>query len=177
MIGARAGFSVSVGATRRIPPAVQCPTSRRAVPPEPGFAPPPAGARSALNRTAGSRVKPLDVMKTLFATGAAALVAGVFFATGCVVHERRVVYAPPPPGAVQPAEVVVTAPPPPPPTEVVIPSPGPAYVWVPGAWEWQGRWVWTGGHWILRPHPHAVWVGPRVVVRGRSHVWIRGYWR
>jgi len=63
--------------------------------------------------------------------------------------------------------VVVAEAPPAPPAETVIVAPGPGYVWIDGEWEWHGRWIWIGGHWVWPPHPHAVWVhgswyhGPR----------------
>ena len=89
-------------------------------------------------------------------------VAAALLLAGCV--ERRVVYvhdqapapmppptatvvAPPPDSAPQ-AEVAPEVPPPgevppPPQTEVVAIAPGPAYVWVGGAWIWHGGWVWA----------------------------------
>ena len=45
--------------------------------------------------------------------------------TGCIVREPVVVRTPPPP--------------PPPRAEVVVPQPGPAYVWIAGHWAWDGR--------------------------------------
>jgi outer membrane lipoprotein SlyB len=56
-----------------------------------------------------------------------------------------------------PAETVEQAPPPPQ-TDAVVVAPGPGYIWVPGAWEWRGRWVWAGGYWALPPYPGGVWV-------------------
>jgi hypothetical protein len=98
---------------------------------------------------------------------------------GCV--EREVVYrqAPPPgtpPGAVVEDEVPA---PPPPQTDVITVAPGPLdlWFWIPGTWEWRGRWVWVGGHWGARPHPGAVWIGPHWGLRGHRHVWIAGTWR
>lgn len=92
---------------------------------------------------------------------------------GCV--EREVVYRD------RPAPVVEeeTPAPPPPQTEVVTVAPGPTDVWfwAPGCWEWRGRWVWTGGHWVARPHPGAVWVGAHWGARGHHRVWVGGYWR
>ena len=67
--------------------------------------------------------------------------------------------------ATQETTTVVTDAPPQPPSETVVVSPGPDYVWVDGEWEWNGGWVWVGGHWILPPYPHAIWV--------RGH-WSRG---
>ena len=84
----------------------------------------------------------------------------------------------PPPAVVVPApEVVVAQPPPPVPREVIVASPGPAFVWVPGYWGWQGRWVWVGGAWRPRPYPRAVWVSGRWVRRGSGWVWVSGRWR
>lgn len=73
--------------------------------------------------------------------------------------------------------VYVQSPPPPAPAEPVVVSPGPAYVWVPGYWGWDGaRYVWVGGHWAYPPHPRAVWVGPHWGYRSGVRVWIGGYW-
>ncbi len=58
---------------------------------------------------------------------------------------------------------VVAEEPPAPRAEVVIAAPGPGYIWLPGEWTWNHRWVWVSGRWVLPPHPHAVWV--------------RGYWQ
>ncbi len=57
-----------------------------------------------------------------------------------------------------PAPTVVEAPPPPPPTEVIVPAPGPGYVWVGGDWVWNNGWVWVGGHWVWPPYPGAIWI-------------------
>ncbi|HEY5043204.1 MAG TPA: hypothetical protein VIK53_14515 [Verrucomicrobiae bacterium] len=94
---------------------------------------------------------------------------------GCV--EREVVYRQaPPPGTVTDDEAPA---PPPPQAEVITVAPGPLdlWLWVPGTWEWRGRWVWTVGRWGARPHPGAVWVGPHWGVRGHRHVWVGGGWR
>lgn len=73
--------------------------------------------------------------------------------------------------------VVVAQAPPPPPVETVVVAPGPGYVWIHGEWEWHGRWVWVGGHWVWPPRPHAVWVGG--FWRHSPHGWHRnpGHWR
>ena len=96
---------------------------------------------------------------------------------GCV--ERRVVYVREPVLVPPPAtdQTVITTSPPAPQVEIVGAPPGPEYVWVPGCWEWRGRWVWTGGRWAMGPHPHAAWIPGRWVRRGHDWVWIRGYWR
>ena len=83
---------------------------------------------------------------------------------GCVVYEQP-----------QPADDN----PPPPQVEVVPAAPGPlnVWLWVPGAWEWHGRWVWAGGHWAARPHAGAVWVGGYWGWHGHRRYWVHGYWR
>jgi len=112
--------------------------------------------------------------------------AGLPLFAGCV--ERQVVYRDrpvPPPVVVAPAPpptvVLEDQAPPPPPVRVEIQTapPGPLtmWYWAPGVWEWNGRWVWTRGHWIGRPRPGAVWYGPRWVYRGGHRVWAHGYWR
>ena len=52
--------------------------------------------------------------------------------------------------------------PPPPLQENIVVAPGPGYIWIGGEWIWNGRWVWSTGHWGYTPYPHAIWV--------------RGYW-
>ena len=66
-------------------------------------------------------------------------------------------------------------PPPPPVVTYYRPAyPGPGYTWISGYWYPSGpRYAWRAGYWARRPHPRAVWVGPRYV-RGRYY---RGYWR
>jgi uncharacterized protein YcfJ len=76
------------------------------------------------------------------------------------------------------SETVVSEAPPVPPEDIVVGvAPGPDYVWVGGAWVWNGRWVWASGHWGYPPHPHAIWVRDNWV-RG-SQGWRRepGHWR
>src|ERR1700733_2936544 len=107
------------------------------------------------------------------------LLKGLLIATslpllaGCV--EREVVYGQPapPPNAV----VVEDAPGPPPAQVEIVPlQPDITFVWVPGAWEWRGHWVWIGGRWSPPPHRGAVWIRGGWVVRGGGHVWVRGHW-
>jgi|SRR6266567_2054198 len=104
------------------------------------------------------------------------LTASVFVLSGCA---QRTVYVERPGPAVveQPGQVEVAEAPPTPPAEVVVQAPGPGYVWVPGYYAWHGRWVWAPGGWVVRPHPHAVWVAGRWHHRGHSYVWIGGHWR
>jgi hypothetical protein len=92
---------------------------------------------------------------------------------GCV--EREVVYqpAPPPPGQT----VVVENPGEPPAPKVEAPPPAPdvTFVWIPGAWEWRGNWVWVAGRWD-RPHPGRVWMAGHWQHRRHGSVWIGGHW-
>jgi hypothetical protein len=99
------------------------------------------------------------------------LAASLPLLAGCVVYERP---------APRPAVVVDDAPAPPPPqVEYVTVAPGPpdVWFWVPGGWEWRGRWVWVGGRWAPRPHPGAIWIGAHWGYRGNHRVWVRGDWR
>jgi hypothetical protein len=74
--------------------------------------------------------------------------------------------------------VWVAGPPPPPPAEVVIVNPGPAYVWVPGYWNYsRGGYVWITGTWRRPPHRGSAWIQPRWERRERGWVYLRGYWR
>jgi hypothetical protein len=90
------------------------------------------------------------------------LAAGLSLLAGCVVEQP----APPTPEA-----------PPPPEAEVVPPQPDMTFVWAPGYWDWQGRWVWRRGYWGPRPHPGAVWVQGHWNHRGHRNVWVRSHWQ
>ncbi len=122
-------------------------------------------------------------VKTIPVRSAILCATALLLVSGCVVRERRYGHRP---GVVRETvvvgpvvgtEVIVTQAPPPPRTEVIVVRPGPAYVWVPGAWVWQGRWVWEGGHWAQPPRPNGVWVAPHYVYRGGTHVYVHGGWR
>ena len=102
-------------------------------------------------------------------------IAVVSLLSGCVEH--RVVYVPTPTPAVPADTAVVYQAPPPPSQEVVVAAPGPAYAWVPGYWSWQGRWVWIGGRYVVRPHPRAVLVPGHWARHGGGYIWVSGYWR
>ena len=86
--------------------------------------------------------------------------------TGCIVREPVLVRAPPPP--------------PPPRAEVIVPQPGPAYVWIAGHWAWDGRagtYVWRPGHWVVPEAPTQVWVPSHWAARPGGYVWVEGHWR
>ena len=76
--------------------------------------------------------------------------------------------------------VVVQQPPPPPPMqpEYFPPQPDPYAVWIPGAWEFDGRaYIWVVGHWVVPPPHYVHYVGPHWSYRDGGYVYIRGYWR
>ena len=82
------------------------------------------------------------------------------------------------PAAMQPATMVVPEAPPPQPQEtIVVPSPGPDYVWIGGEWVWNGRWYWRAGYWGMRPFPNAVWIGGGWDRGPRGWVHEHGRWR
>ena len=70
-------------------------------------------------------------------------------------------------------------PPPPPPRAVGVIglAPGPGYVWVPGYYDWNGRYFWTPGRWAYPPRPRAVFVPGYWGRRHGRQFWVRGYWR
>ena len=60
--------------------------------------------------------------------------------------------------------IVVVREPPPNRVEVIVVSPGPGHVWVPGFWRWERNdFLWTPGRWM--------------VIRRGYHRWVPGYWR
>lgn len=103
---------------------------------------------------------------------------------GCARRERTVVVEPV--VVTQPASTPVTReivvvrpePPPPAPSEITPPAPGRGYVWVSGAYEWNGeRWDWVSGHWERPVRASAVWVpGEWRQTRGGWY-WDPGHWR
>jgi hypothetical protein len=74
-------------------------------------------------------------------------------------------------------EVYVAGDPPSPLVEVVPPSPGVGFIWIGGAWVWNGSWVWESGHWDRPPHPGAIWIPHRYGTQDGRHVFIRGGWK
>ncbi len=75
------------------------------------------------------------------------------------------------------SEVVADSAPPAPITEVMTAQPGVEFVWIPGVWVWEGRWIWTAGHWDRPPRPGMIWVPHHYEYRNGAHVFIRGGWR
>jgi hypothetical protein len=61
--------------------------------------------------------------------------------------------------------------------ETVPVSPGPAYFWVGGFWNWNGyRYVWVRGHYAYRPYAHAVWHGGYWAHGPHGYYWRGGRW-
>lgn len=84
---------------------------------------------------------------------------------GCVIHT--------PDGT-----IYVDTEPPAPQHEIMPPSPGPRYVWVPGHWQWSGnRWVWTQGHWRVVQQGYHRWVPGHWERRGNRWYWRDGHWQ
>ncbi|HTV39846.1 MAG TPA: hypothetical protein VMF08_04680 [Candidatus Sulfotelmatobacter sp.] len=102
-------------------------------------------------------------MKTAILKNIMPLAAGLMLFSGCATE--------------QPAPATGPEMPPPPETEVIPPQPNLTYIWTPGFWDWQGRWVWVRGYWGPRPHPGAVWVQGQWVHRGHRNVWVRPHWQ
>ena len=74
------------------------------------------------------------------------------------------------------AEVVVREPPPPPREEVIVAAPSPRHVWIPGHWQWNGRWIWIAGHWERPPSRMTTWVPGHWAARGNEWLWVPGHW-
>ena len=77
-----------------------------------------------------------------------------------------------------PSEYYVEAEPPPLQREVMVPSPGPGFIYVRGYWGVNGRThAWVPGRWERPPHERAQWVEPRWERRDRGYILIQGSWR
>ncbi|MFZ6875675.1 hypothetical protein ACO0LF_26715 [Undibacterium sp. Di27W] len=119
-------------------------------------------------------------MKTLPLSLSAIAVAAMM--TGCVVAPRPHYYAQPQPVYVpqpvyaQPNVVVVEAAPPAPYAEVIGVAPTPGYIWIGGAWFWEGgRHVWHRGYWSA-PRSGHFWVEHRWEQVGHSWHFREGHW-
>ena len=76
------------------------------------------------------------------------------------------------------ARVVVRLAPPPVIAETPAPPPGPAYVWTPGYYRWDGAaYAWVPGAWVVAPWPGARWVPAHWVRRHGGWVFVEGHWR
>src|SRR5436190_4670449 len=114
-------------------------------------------------------------MKRLFVLlpiGALGLAASL---TACV--ERSAYVEAPPAMSTPPGAAITEAPPTTPPTAPMVASPGPQYVYTPGYWSWQGRWVWVQGSWVVPPYPGGVWVPGKWEHKGPGYVWVAGHWK
>ena len=79
---------------------------------------------------------------------------------------------------VVPPVVVAPVPMPAAPVEVVPAAPAPGYVWVPGAYAWNGvGYVWAPGRTVLPPWPGAVWLAGGWYRGPQGWGWRGGYWR
>lgn len=55
--------------------------------------------------------------------------------------------------------------------------PGAGYVWLAGAWDWQGSdWVWVPGRWERPAYRRARWISPRYRREGRAWRYEPGHW-
>jgi hypothetical protein len=72
-----------------------------------------------------------------------------------------------------------TQPPPPNQRDIIPISPGPRTLWyfLPGRWDWRGKWVWVPGNWRPRPHPGDIWIQGKWVAQDNIYVWQKGHWR
>jgi hypothetical protein len=96
---------------------------------------------------------------------AAGVLASLLIVAGCSTTRYSGAQAPPPAPA-SPAEAVPA-------------QPGPAYVWVPGAYAWQPAtrtYVWVPGHWTIPPRGY-VWVPGHWETQASGNVWVDGAWR
>ena len=65
---------------------------------------------------------------------------------------------------------------PPPPRVETMPAHRAGYVWIPGAWDYNGhRHVWMKGHWARERHGHR-WADDRWVQNGNRWHHERGHW-
>ncbi|MEO8844591.1 MAG: IPT/TIG domain-containing protein [Kofleriaceae bacterium] len=49
------------------------------------------------------------------------------------------------------------------------------FVWIPGKWDWKGKWEWTAGHWE-RERANKQWRGGHWDKSGASWSWTEGDW-
>lgn len=98
-------------------------------------------------------------------------IAFVTILSGCVVAPRGVYRDPYPQD-----QAYIQVAPPPPQVEIIGVAPYSGYVWLGGAWYWEGsRHIWHPGHWEA-PRPGHVWVPHYWHNDGRSWRFREGYW-
>jgi hypothetical protein len=103
--------------------------------------------------------------------GATAPAAGV-----ATAPPAGVASAPAAGGYVDDPGIVVNAAPPQPRPELMAPSPGAGYAWVPGHWAWRNAWVWVPGSWKAIPAGHRQWVAGQWLPQAGQYRWQPGYW-
>ena len=102
----------------------------------------------------------------------AAGIALAVLATGCTVVAPRAGYYEP---YRQDQDYVQVAPPAPQ-VEVIGIAPYAGYIWLGGAWFWEGgRHIWHPGHWEA-PRPGRAWVAHRWEHDGRAWHFREGHW-
>ena len=79
-------------------------------------------------------------------------------------------------------QIEVESPPPPPPPprerEVVYERSESDAIWIEGHYEYDSRgYFWSPGHWETPPPRYHHYVAPHWERRGRTQIYIRGYWR
>jgi hypothetical protein len=78
------------------------------------------------------------------------------------------------------AEYEVDGPPPALQSDVVVASPGPGYVWIGGAYEWdvsRKSYAWRAGRWEQPPHGKRAWEAGHYEMRNGHHYYRPGHWR
>lgn len=116
----------------------------------------------------------MKVRHSLLPTLVAVLVAGCVVVPGGQ-YDRQ----PPPARGVERAYGVPPHVEPPPPFREPRPhQPSPAYVWLPGYWDWDGaRYFWQPGRWVVAPQDQ-VWEPHRWIHNSkRGWMLIEGFWR
>ena len=111
--------------------------------------------------------------RTACIAGLALALTGMVLGSGCATQAP----AGDSPGAAVGQEIIVPTAPPLPVTEEVTVSPGAGYIWVGGAWNWVGHWVWESGHWARPPRPGMIWVPNQFEYRAGKRVFTRGGWK
>jgi hypothetical protein len=84
--------------------------------------------------------------------------------------------APPAGGYVDDPAVVVGTAPPAPRAELMSPSPGAGFAWVPGHWAWRSSWLWVPGSWKQIPAGRRQWVAGQWLAQASQYRWQPGYW-